>query len=434
MIFIAAYRAKPHAGQAALAIKIPVTGVTLNQNALTLTAEGNPVTLAATIAPPNATNQNVKWSTDNMKVADVNKTGTVIGLSAGIANITVKTFDGGFTATCVVTVNPATITAIPVITTPVTAADKSVKGTAELGSSVILSINGVAQPAVIASGGNWKVSGLTLAVGDLISVTAQAAGKAISVPATTFVFPASGVDTVPPVIQLIGSNPDSVTIGSTGYADPGAVANDAVYGNLTASITVTGTVDTAVLGTYTLNYSVTDGSGNMATITRTVNVVSPLDPIAIPQFVTPLLIPWAMPKSPTADPNVDYYEIAMRQFNQQILPAGMPTTTVWGYGSATDPAAVFNAPSLTIEAQVNRPVRIKWVNDLIDQNGNYLPHLLPIDQTLHWANPAGGIAGRDMAGTSPLPYVGPVPIVTHVHGAHVGQESDGYPEAWYLPA
>ena len=30
--------------------------------------------------------------------------------------------------------------------------------------------------------------------------------------------------------------------------------------------------------------------------------------------------------------NVDYYEISMRQFAQQILPAGMPATTVWGYG------------------------------------------------------------------------------------------------------
>ncbi len=37
-------------------------------------------------------------------------------------------------------------------------------------------------------------------------------------------------------------------------------------------------------------------------------------------------------------------------------------------------------------------------------------------------------------GISPEPYTGPVPIVTHVHGAHVDPASDGYPEAWYLPA
>ena len=31
--------------------------------------------------------------------------------------------------------------------------------------------------------------------------------------------------------------------------------------------------------------------------------------------------------------NVDYYEISMRQISQQILPAGLPPTTVWGYGA-----------------------------------------------------------------------------------------------------
>ncbi|HEY5657301.1 MAG TPA: multicopper oxidase domain-containing protein [Myxococcota bacterium] len=37
-------------------------------------------------------------------------------------------------------------------------------------------------------------------------------------------------------------------------------------------------------------------------------------------------------------------------------------------------------------------------------------------------------------GDDPEFYQGPVPLVTHVHGAHVGPESDGYPEAWWLPA
>ena len=41
----------------------------------------------------------------------------------------------------------------------------------------------------------------------------------------------------------------------------------------------------------------------------------------------------------------------------------------------------------------NRPVRVKWINELVDANGNYLPHLLPVDPTLHWANPPGGTDG-----------------------------------------
>lgn len=138
---------------------------------------------------------------------------------------------------------------------------------------------------------------------------------------------------------------------------------------------------------------------------------------------------------------IDYYEISMRQFSQQILPENLPKTTVWGYGAVTalaeDGVLLHNAPSLTIEARANIPARIKWINDLTDESGEFLPHLLAVDPTLHWANPAGGVDGRDtrpLFTETPGAYTGPVPIVTHVHGAmSVGDESDGYPEAWYLP-
>jgi spore coat protein A, manganese oxidase len=161
-----------------------------------------------------------------------------------------------------------------------------------------------------------------------------------------------------------------------------------------------------------------------------------LPPGSIPKYVTPLVIPPAMPRTaaPPAVRNVDYYEIAVRQFQQNILPAAMGlTTTVWSYGSANHPGS-FNYPAFTIEASWRTPVRVKWINQLVDANGDYLPHLLPVDQTLHWANPPGGPHGRDSHGSDPTPYTGPVPIVTHLHGGHSGEESDGFTEAWYLPA
>jgi len=149
---------------------------------------------------------------------------------------------------------------------------------------------------------------------------------------------------------------------------------------------------------------------------------------------TPLLKPPAMPG--TRGRNLDTYRIAVRQFSQQILPAGFPQTTVWGYGSPNHPGS-FNYPSFSIEATWGKPVQVEWRNELIDANGNYLPHLLPIDPTLHWANPPGGAAGRDghpMFDATPGPYTGPVPMVTHLHGAHAREDSDGFAEAWYLPA
>jgi spore coat protein A, manganese oxidase len=171
-----------------------------------------------------------------------------------------------------------------------------------------------------------------------------------------------------------------------------------------------------------------------------------LNPADVPKFQTAMLIPPVMPRAATitmpGGKPADYYEISMRQISQQVLPAGLPATTVWGYGAVksatTQGLLIHHAPSLTIETQWKRPVRIKWINELVDANGNFLPHLLAVDPTLHWANPPGGTAGRDSrpAFTStPGPYTGPVPIVTHLHGAAgVGDESDGYAEAWYLPA
>ena len=166
-----------------------------------------------------------------------------------------------------------------------------------------------------------------------------------------------------------------------------------------------------------------------------------LPPQVIPKYTTPLVIPPAMPRTSKltvrGGKNIDYYEIAVRQFQQQVLPAGLPPTTVWSYGSANHPGS-FNFPAFTIEAKWRAPVRVKWINDLKDPvTGQYLPHLLPVDPTLHWANPPGGMNARDTRPSftsTPGPYTGPVPIVTHLHGASgVGDESDGYAEAWYLP-
>jgi spore coat protein A len=71
---------------------------------------------------------------------------------------------------------------------------------------------------------------------------------------------------------------------------------------------------------------------------------------------------------------------------------------VWGYGAVKSASSrgllLHHAPSLTIESTWKRPVRIKWINDLKDTAGGYLPHLLPVDPTLHWANPPGGTANR----------------------------------------
>jgi spore coat protein A len=191
-----------------------------------------------------------------------------------------------------------------------------------------------------------------------------------------------------------------------------------------------------------------------------------IDPATIPKFVTPLVIPPVM--NDTGSDNE--YEIAVRAFSQQILPGGiwntingrddqLPATPVWSYGPAADPtpavapdpSSQFNYPAYTVETYSNVQVGVQWRNELVqnpddcdfadpvgDPDCNFRSHLMAIDQTLHWANPPAtgcrnGEDTTDCATNRPEPYTGPVPMVTHVHGAHVDAHSDGYPEAWWLP-
>ncbi|MCM1327659.1 MAG: Ig-like domain-containing protein [Bacteroidales bacterium] len=87
-------------------IEVPVTGVTLNNTTVSL-AEDSTLQLTATIAPTNADNQAVEWSSSVPTVASVGADGTVTAVKEGTTVITVTTKDGKKTARCTVTVTHA---------------------------------------------------------------------------------------------------------------------------------------------------------------------------------------------------------------------------------------------------------------------------------------------------------------------------------------
>lgn len=94
---------------------VHVNGVTLDKATASIEA-GETTTLTETVAPSNATDKTVSWSTSNSSVATVSN-GVVTGVSAGTARITVTTNDGGYTAYCDVTVTaPVTYDFVPAST------------------------------------------------------------------------------------------------------------------------------------------------------------------------------------------------------------------------------------------------------------------------------------------------------------------------------
>jgi spore coat protein A len=143
-----------------------------------------------------------------------------------------------------------------------------------------------------------------------------------------------------------------------------------------------------------------------------------LDPQTHPKFVNPLPIPARI--DATAGGRFDVSIEETIQWLGLVDPSGARLhTRVWGYGMAAGGrtgrggvgklARNATYPGPTFVAMRDVPLDVKWLNNLPGR------HLLPVDPTVHWANPAqGGIA-----------------TVTHLHGGHTESASDGLPESWY---
>jgi len=86
--------------------EIPVICVTLDLNSTSLFV-GQTLALDAAVKPDGAANKAVKWSTEDNRIATINSEGKVTAIAPGAAKITVTSVDGGFTATCTVSVEPS---------------------------------------------------------------------------------------------------------------------------------------------------------------------------------------------------------------------------------------------------------------------------------------------------------------------------------------
>jgi FtsP/CotA-like multicopper oxidase with cupredoxin domain len=143
---------------------------------------------------------------------------------------------------------------------------------------------------------------------------------------------------------------------------------------------------------------------------------SPLVGRTVPRFVDPL------PTFAGSRVSATSITAVMQEFQQQVLPAGFPKTTVWGYNlNGNGPTY----PGVTVEAKRGVPTIITYVNNLVSPS---LQQFLTADQTLHWADPLNQMSTLPFP---PPPYSGPAPLVTHLHGAEVPSEFDGGPKAWF---
>lgn len=145
------------------------TGVSVSPSTASVEA-GSTVQLTETVAPSNATDKSVSWSSSNTAVATVDSSGLVTGVSAGSATITATTTDGGYTATCAVTVTPVVLT------------DYVQTNTLEVGKSYLI-VNGNTGSVYMLSneaGGSRQLKGVQATVNNgKISISASVAAKCL---------------------------------------------------------------------------------------------------------------------------------------------------------------------------------------------------------------------------------------------------------------
>jgi FtsP/CotA-like multicopper oxidase with cupredoxin domain len=159
-----------------------------------------------------------------------------------------------------------------------------------------------------------------------------------------------------------------------------------------------------------------------------------LSPLAIPKFAQPLPIPRVFAPTTIGNPLHDEYTVSVQQTTVQMLPPGFPNTTVLAYGGQVK---IPNSSSTEFVRTVPGPVfeNTRGVTTILHwQNQITTPHFMPIDPTLHWANPTA--MEPPVAPFTPFPpgYANaqaPVPHVTHLHGLMVGSEFDGVAEQWF---
>ena len=166
----------------------------------------------------------------------------------------------------------------------------------------------------------------------------------------------------------------------------------------------------------------------------------PLDATTIPQFVNQLTIPRVFaPTVITQNGEVirHDYTVNVAKTLAQLLPPGFPQTNVLAYGGqvkipgSSSTEFVRSTPGPIFENVRNIPTRVTWQNEIRQ------PHFLPVDPTLHLANP--------LFMEPPVPPFLPFPPGTttpsrwcrtsrHTHGLVVRADMDGTAEEWFTPS
>ena len=364
---------------------VAVAGVELSQTEVTLEVNET-MTLTSTVAPDNAADKSVTWSSDNTDVATVSE-GVVTAVAEGTANITVTTTDGSKTATCAVTVTPPSTYTLTIPST-LTVANSGWNDAGGISATGALN-SGKKLTVTAASANNWALKSGDNSVGyNLATATGTYSSSATpasweftelsdtattkpmgiivedysSMPAGTYrdnVTFTAKVESAAVAITAITLNKSKTTI-AVGSTETLSVENVTPYNATDESVTwssgntavatvnaTTGEVTAVAAGTATITATAKDGSGVTATCTVTVTI--PVTSVTINNaptealFVnsTGTLTATVSPNNAT-DKTVTWSSDNPNHVKIDAATGEYTVTGVDGYGSATITATATN--------------------------------------------------------------------------------------------
>lgn len=163
-----------------------------------------------------------------------------------------------------------------------------------------------------------------------------------------------------------------------------------------------------------------------------------IDSNQIPKYKSKLTIPPVFKPHYEFDHNRDRdiltYDVDIIEIKTQMLPDGFPKTNGYAYGGIVydneccSGRYAASIPGPTFKVNADEEVLVRWHNKL-DK-----PHILPVDPTLHWANPNNMEKPTEPFNDYPYGYAlaqYPIPTVVHLHGGETPGKYDGFPEAWF---
>ena len=240
---------------------------------------GESASLTATVSPSSATNKSVTWSSGNSSVATVDSGGTVTGIGAGTATITVKTNDGGKTDTCKVTVSTVSVSSVSI-----TSSTTIIKGQSTTLTPTVNPSNATNKNVT------WSTSNSSVASVSNGTVTANGGGTATITVAS--VSNSSETDTckvtvtVPVTSVSLNSTSASLVDKKTLQLTASVSPSDATNKNVTwktssssiASVSSSGLITANGNGTATITATTSDGG---ITATCSVSVTVPVSSVSV---------------------------------------------------------------------------------------------------------------------------------------------------------